>query len=232
MFPAPVRRWLDAAWTDGRDRPGTLVLAGRARMWRPRLPIMRLDARISARLGRDRVSEFAVRCGPLTLLRGLDATVDGRSVSRVGRQVAVGPEVDQGSLLSLWGEAAVYPSSWPHLPGLRWEPLDGSSAWLRLPLPTGEETAVVTFDPETGYPARFEVDRFKGAGGPRTPWSGCYRDWRTVDGVPVAHRLVVQWGDEARPWFDLTVTDVQVDAPAQAALARGRALLATTGAKG
>lgn len=226
-LPATVARWLEVAWPDGPGGRETLALVGRARLKRdgagPRLPA---SFRMTHLLGRHHVAEIRVGVGPITLARAFDAYVDGHGFAKVGSTVDIGPEYDQGAFLFLWAEAFGYPASWPHLPGLRWEPINHHAAVLHLPFCCGAvERALVHFDAETGMPRAFEASRHKGHG-PRVPWRVEFDEWGWSNGLPVARRGSVAWADEAEPWFTFTIDEAIPDVPIDDLLRQARAVLA------
>lgn len=226
QLPTPVVRWLETAWAGRTDRIETLALVGRARMRRggtgARLPVR---FRMTHLLGQNHVADLRVGIGPVTLVSGLDAYVDGHGISRVGHATDYGPAIDQGAFLFMWAEAFLYPSAWPRLPGLRWAGCNSHAAVLDLPLDGRIERALVHFDPETGYPTSFEASRHKGDG-PRVPWRVDYRDWAWSNGVPHPAHGGVSWDDEPGPWFEFTIEEAIPDVPVADELRRARDVLA------
>ncbi|OGO58014.1 MAG: hypothetical protein A2Z32_06415 [Chloroflexi bacterium RBG_16_69_14] len=225
-LPAPVSRWLQVAYPDGVPDVDTLVFEGSARIKRGRMPWIPIHARMHHRLGRDHVADMRIKLGPLTLLRVIDASIAGVGISKVGRTADLGPQIDQGAFLFLWGEALIYPSSWPYLPGMRWESVNEATVRVHLPFRGGFEVATLSFDRTTGQVVRFEADRYKGARGTKVRWRGDYLDWRLFDGVLTPGRILVTWLDEPAPWFEMRVERVLADVSIDRALAAAREAIA------
>jgi hypothetical protein len=232
LLPVPVVRWLERAYPDGVPDVETVLLEGPARFRRGRLPWVPIKVGMRHRLGRDHVSDIQVDVGPLTVLRVLDAFVEGRGITRVGGSATVGPEVDQGAFHAAWCEAMMFPAAWERLPGLAWEPVDEVTARLLLPFGGGVETVTVSFDPATSLPRSYEVPRHKGRGA-KVEWRVDYLDWRRFEGVHAPARVLVQWADEEGPWFEMAVERVVTGVPMEEPLARARAaVLEATAAAG
>jgi hypothetical protein len=78
----------------------------------------------------------------------------------------------------------------------------------------------------TGLPSACRADRYKDDG-PLTPWTGKWSNWRPVGrGVLVPHHMQVRWLDEPKPWLEIRVRRVQMDAPVEAELERVRGIRA------
>lgn len=168
-----------------------------------------------------------VRIGPFTLLKVLDAYVDGHGITRFPRTADVGPQIDQGSLHAMLVETLLCPSSWAKVPGLSWEEVDETSARMLVPFGGGTERATVRFHPRDGHPTAYETPRFKGAGGPKVGWRVDMLDWWRFGRVVAPRRIAVTWADEPGPWlrerFVKITTGEGIDEPLQ----RARAAIAT-----
>lgn len=174
-LPRPVRRYHDAAFADSLPAIGSMELRGRGRVHIGRLPWLPIDARMYHRLGYDYVGLIRVRVAGLTILPVVDAYVDGAGITKIGPAPSIGPEVDQGAFLGMWPLPAAYPSAWTD--GVAWEAVDDETARLHLPFGDAVETATIRSDPASGYPTRFEADRYKGppaarCAGSATPRAG------------------------------------------------------------
>jgi hypothetical protein len=172
-------------------------------------------------------ADIRVKLGPLTLPRVIDASIAGVGIWKVGRAADMGPQIDQGAFLFLWGEALICPSSWQYLPGMRWESVDEATVRVHLPFRSGFEIVTLSFDRATGQMVRLEADRYKGVHGAKVRWRGEYLDWRRFDGVPAPGRVLVTWLDEPGPWFDMRVERVLADIPIDDALAAAREAITT-----
>lgn len=222
-LPKPVQRWVSLASRPDRPVPRIIYLEGPARFKRGRLPYLPMRIRIWNSLAHDRVSELEVRVLGLTVMRGLDAYVDGRGFTRVGGTTDHGPEIDQGSYHVVIVESLFCPDAWPA--ELRWEPIDANSARVLFPFGDGEESAVVRFDPATGFPASYTTGRHKGAGAPKVPWTAWMSGWREVDGVMAPSVVEAQWSYDPRPWLRMRIETVRANAPMEEPLAKARAVL-------
>lgn len=181
-LPLPVRRFLEAAYPEIRPGPKTIRLDARGTPRRRPLPALPFATRISVRPGRDRVMEISL--GPVTLLRGLDAYLDGRGFTRVGRKLEAGPPFDQGAFHTLVLETLFVPSAWERL-RLTWEAVDETVAHLLIPFRDGVERATVRFDPGAGLPTSYETRRHKGPGpGSTGGWRWAAGDASRTSGSP------------------------------------------------
>lgn len=222
-LPAPVIRWLQAARPERWVVPGTFYLEGSARFKRGRLPYLPLDIRIWTRPGFDRVSELEVRIAGVTLLRGLDAFVDGRGFTQVGSELSIGPSVDQGSFHVMFLETLLVPGAWPA--NIRWEPVDAGSARVIAPFAGGLEHALVSFDPETGLPASYRTDRYRTAGEGKVPWTGSLAEWRDFGTLYYPSLIEARWADQAQPWLKMRIARARINVPMDVPLERARRLL-------
>lgn len=227
-LPEPIRRFLETAYPDGPPSVETVLIEGRGTLRRRPLPRLPFSGRVSVVPGSARVMDLAVGLGRVTLLRGLDAYVDGRGFTRVGRRIDAGPELDQGAFHTLVIETITFPASWSSL-GLAWEPIDARTARVEAPLGDGVEAATVRFDPATSFPSAYETLRHKGRG-PKVEWHVGTTDWLPFGSVWEPRGIAVRWLDEPDPWFRMRIERVEPGADVRDALARARSALATAGA--
>jgi hypothetical protein len=227
-LPAPVGRFVGLADPPGSERIRTVVLDTVAWMWRPGMPRIPLAIRMTHVLGQAFVHDIRIGRPPIAFRFGLDAFVDGRGLVRIGRATQCGERIDQGALIAMWGEALVIPEAWMTRPGVVWDTIDEHSARLVVPCPAGSVGMDVEFNPATGLPSTCRADRYKGDG-PLTPWTGRWSAWRPAGrGVLVPRRMEVRWLDEPKPWLDIRVRRVLLDAPVEPELERVRAIRAAT----
>jgi len=225
-LPDPVARFVGQATPPGSRRVTTLVLDTVAWMWRPGLPRIPLSIRMTHLLGEGFVHDIRIGRPPFAFRFGLDAFVDGRGLTRIGRAVQDGDRIDQGALIAMWGEALVIPDAWRWRSDVAWEAIGEHAARLVASGPAGPVALDVDFNAATGLPSGCRADRHKGDG-PLTPWTGRWSCWRSASGVLIPRRMDVQWLDEPRPWLDIRVRRVLLDAPVEAELARVRAIQTT-----
>jgi hypothetical protein len=226
-LPAPVRRFLEVTYPEIVPEPATLVVDAVGRLRFGRLPWLPTKTRVSLVPGSDRVMDIRVRLGPLTILHGLDAFIDGRGFTKAVGAPAVGHEVDEGAFHTLILESLGLPHSWPRME-FAWDPVDADTATLRVPFDEGVQTATVRFDPETGFPTAFEIPRPKGVGSPKVEWRVGLEGWRRFGSIWEPERTTAWWTDEPGPWFEIRTRQVRPDADVRDALARARQVLAST----
>jgi hypothetical protein len=219
--PEPVERFARLAAPEGRPNPRTARIDGRGRFRRRPLPWLPMKARVHVVPGSDRVQDLDVGAGPITVMRVLDAFVDGRGITKVRRSADVGPRVDQGAFHAVVIETMMFPGAWSRMPGLRWEAGGVSEARLVVPFGEGEEVATVGFDRATGFPSSYGVPRFKG-NGPKVEWRIDLLDWTRFGAVPWPRRVVVTWADEPGPWYVMRTDRIELDVDADDALRRAR----------
>jgi uncharacterized protein DUF6544 len=221
-LPQPVRRFVGLAGPTRGVGPGAVVIDTEAWMWRPGMPRIPLEIRMSHVLGDAFVHDIRIGRRPFAIRFGLDAFVDGYGLVRIGRMVRSGPEVDQGALIAMWGEALVFPAAWIGRSDVWWKPIDDHTARLVVTGPEGPIPLDVRFNPATGLPSSCHADRYKDAGR-LTPWTGEWADWRpTGRGMLVPCRMRVRWMDEAQPWLDIQVRRIEFDPPVEPELDRAR----------
>jgi hypothetical protein len=222
-LPAPVARWLRVARPELDARPDAIFIEGPARFKRGRLPYLPLRIRAWNRLGRDRVSELEVRILGLTVLRGLDAYVDGRGFTRVGSDVSTGPGIDQAAFHVMFLETLLVPSAWT--PEIRWEPMRADAARVLVPFRDAVEEAVVTFDPATGLPQTYATDRYRTPDRPKVWWTAMLGPWRSFGPVFYPETISIQWADDELPWLQMRIARASADPDMTEPLARARAVL-------
>ncbi|HEU4356328.1 MAG TPA: DUF6544 family protein [Actinomycetota bacterium] len=224
-LPTPVRRFLEITYPEDIPEPATLVVDATGRLRFGRLAWLPTRTRVSLVPGSDRVMDIRVRLGPVTILHGLDAFIDGRGFTKAVGAPAVGPEVDEGAFHTLILGSLGLPHSWPRL-GFAWDPVDDDAAVLHVPFQQGVQTATLRFDRDTGVPSAFDIPRHKGVGSPKVDWRVELDGWRRFGSIWEPGRTTARWMDEPGPWFEIRTRQVQVDADVSDALARARHVLA------
>ncbi len=104
--------------------------------------------------------------------------------------------------------------------------MDACTAVLVATGEHGEVALTVAFDGRSGFPVSCEADRSKG-NGPKVRWTGRWSRWRAAGaGILAPSRMDVQWADEDRPWLELKVTSIRLNAEIDKHLAAARGVLA------
>jgi hypothetical protein len=217
-LPGTVARHYLVSFGPKPPRIETMVIWGRARMKRDPLPWMPVSFWSEQRIGSRALQRLAVTWFGLPLLRGTDSYIDGRGEMVIGKQRAVGEEIDQGENLFMWAEAALVPTA-VSLPGVRWEQLDETSARLLVPFRDTVDEMVFRFDSSTGLIREARAMRFREVGGTKLGWRVGYSRWQQFGRVMFPGRISVTWADKGRPWFVLDVDGVAFNVPVSEELA-------------
>lgn len=207
-LPAPVRRYLEVSGAARRapirtvrlrhggtfvTGPGKPPMAIRGVQW------LTADPPAFVWWGR-------IRIAPGVWIDGRDRAVGGegnmlvRAASTVTLADARGPELDQGALLRLLGEAFWMPTLLRDPRWVTWAPLDDARARATLRVGGREVSATFHFGAD-GLPDRFTAERYRDVGGRSvlTPFEGDSSDFREVDGVKVPFRVGATWDLESGP---------------------------------
>ena len=175
-------------------------------------------------LGRDEVRDIYLRLGPVTILRVLDAYVEGTGLTKIGPVPQLGAEVDQAAWLAMWAEAIFWPRAWA-IGRLQWEAIDERHARARLPFGEGDELLDLTFDPATRFPNVYEVMRCKGAGR-KVRWRADFSDLRRFGSFWAWSHLLATWSDEPGPWYEAWIDDMETNVSTSDSAERARAAIA------
>jgi hypothetical protein len=145
-----------------------------------------------------------VRLGPGLWVDVRDMSASGLGSMRVLLDDTIpiadarGPELDQGAALRLLAEMPWYPTALFDTRTVRWTAIDATHARATLDHGNGEVSGVFEFGAD-GLPTRMTAQRYSD-GGILRPWSGVYRDWRTVSGMRVPFEAEVSWQLETGPF--------------------------------
>ena len=206
-LPPPVRRYLHTVLREGQphverariEQSGTFRGGGSTGPWRPFTATQHVTVRPPGF-----VWDATIEMWPWIPVRVVDAYHDGTGILRaaVGGVLSVmdaapGAELDEGELLRYLAEAPLYPTALLPAAGVRWSPIDDTSA--RATLAHGETTAALTFH----FNDRNEVARVEGRRGftrgdgtvELRPWVGYWRRYRERGGMRVPTEGEVAWRD-------------------------------------
>jgi hypothetical protein len=180
----------------------TAVITGRGTM---RLFGVTLPARFrfTHAAGRDYRHYFELTVFGLPVLQANEYYVGGKERMELPMGVQEdNPKLDQGGNLGMWAELLQWvPSTLLTTPGVRWEPVDETTALLVVPFQKGKESFVVRFDPETGELTHFEVMRYKNGEGGKVLW---------INGA---------WFDEGSPWAVFHPEEIALNVPVDVSVA-------------
>jgi hypothetical protein len=118
------------------------------------------------------------------------------------------PNTIQGANLAVWAEGAWFPSIWITDPRVSWTPVDENTALLYVPFEDSQETFLMRFNPQTGLLDMMEAMRYKNITDKhKILW--ITTSTKAKNGSTVAH---VMWLDDGRPWADLTLDSMVINA--------------------
>jgi hypothetical protein len=196
-LPEPVRRYYLTAFGPHIPRVESLVVWARARIRRGLW--MSLRSWVAHVPGYDFRRYMEVTWFGLPVLKVIDEYVKGKGMTKVGRQEATSPYIDQAASLILWAEAAAMPSLLISDPRAHWEAVDASSARLIVPFEEQEDVITVRFDSQTGLISRMEAMRNKN-GPEKVLWLVDFLNWGRFHNALLPTRISITWADENKPW--------------------------------
>ncbi len=131
-LPAPVDRWYRAEFPQGLPVYDTVVMRGTGTM---RIAGIALPFRhlVELRPGRGFYRKMDITWFDIAFLHGLDTFVDGTGVMNTPVGRVDGAKIDQGANVVNWLELLAVPGVLAETPGVRWEPIDQTSARLVVP---------------------------------------------------------------------------------------------------
>lgn len=214
-LPAPVRRAFDFMLPDGPRVITSAVISGRATLRINGIPLQS-RFRFIHEAGRNYRHYFEVTWFDRTVLRVNESFVDGYArmdLGPIGKFEGT-PQLFQAATLGLWAESIWLPSVLVTDPRLRWEAVDETHARLHVPLGDGEDSLLVTFDPETGRIASFDALRYRDAaeGAVKLGWHCLVGQYGSFDGARVPATASIQWSDMKAPWAEWMVEEVVINA--------------------
>jgi hypothetical protein len=208
-LPAPVERYFLKVYGDHIPVIETVVLTGRGVI----RPFMNIP--FSARFimihnaGKNYRHYFEATCFGKPIMRVNEGYLDGESFfeSRMGTYYD-DPNTNQGANLAVWAEGAWFPSIWITDPRVSWMPVDENTALMYVPFEHSQETFVMRFNPQTGLLDMMEAMRYK------NPADKHKILWITTSakGKKGSDVALVTWLDDGRPWAELTLDSVVVNA--------------------
>jgi hypothetical protein len=223
-LPAPVRRYLSHALTEGQDHVSTVRLAqrGEFRLGDADAPWKPLEATQTVTTGPPGfVWDATIDVAPFVPVRVVDQYRDGRGFLRAKlfstvtvADAAPGPELDAGELLRYLGESVWYPTALLPGNGVEWEPIDDRSA--RATLTHRGTTASLVFHFEDSEVVRVSGERpYRRPDGSYdlVPWTGYWRDYRCREGMAVPTEGEVEWNlpDGDLPYWRARLTEVEYE---------------------
>jgi len=112
------------------------------------------------------------------------------------------PQVDEAANLGMWSETMMFPGVYLSTEGVKWEPIDDSTAKLIVPFGDDEDEFTVFFNEQTGLIDKMVTMRWKNAGDDdKIRWEAQAKEWGEVDGWKMPILFAAQWMDESTPWL-------------------------------
>jgi len=208
-LPAPVRRYFDAALTEGRspvrtarlEQRGAFRFGGREGSWKPMTATQHYAVDPPGF-----VWDATIAVAPLVPVRVVDAYERGEGSLRglVWSTVPVadaepGPALDEGELLRYLAEAVWLPTALLPAAGVEWTAVDDRSARATLADHGSTASAVFHFG-EDGLVERVAVDeRYRRETDDYAPWVGRFGRYRWTDGMRIPTEASVEWETPAGP---------------------------------
>lgn len=209
-LPDPVHRYMRHAVADDQRpiRVMRMTQSGELRSDPRRPRWLKFRAKHALRPGARRFSwDARVRLLPLLHLRVRDAYADGVGSGEVQFLSTVtvasesnGPELNAASLHRYLAEAVWYPTALLPCAGVKWTPVDASSALATLSDKGNTVSLEFRFN-ELGEVVGIHTDgRWSrtGKGYELTPWEGRFRGYRAYQGTLVPTKAEVGWYADGR----------------------------------
>jgi hypothetical protein len=193
-LPAPVERFYRLTYGDNLPVIASAVVSGRGAMapFRVSLP---MRFRMLYTVGRDYRAEFEATFFGLPVMRAAETYIDGHGTGQTPAGTDQGAWFDQAINVRIWCELLQWmPAALLGEPRVAWEPVDETTALLRVPFGEQKQTIVVRFDPETGQLRYFEA--MKGRSASETLL------W--INGI---------WADQGKPWITLNIEEQLYNVP-------------------
>lgn len=206
-LPQPVERFFTVFFPDGVEDIRTVIFNGRGRIrpfgiWLPARFVFIHEA------GKNYRHYFETTWFGIPFLKVEEGYVDGESFfeSPMGT-TKNDPNTNQGANLALWAEAGWFPSVWITDSRVAWEPVDSSTALLRVPYGSGTEIFVVRFDPATGLMDTMEVMRYRepGADKRKILWIAQSSPVKGASNKAAIASGSAMWLDQGKPWATFTM---------------------------
>jgi hypothetical protein len=221
-LPAPVRRYLKLALSDGQPiiRSADVALKGifnmslEAPQWKPFTSKQHVVTNRPGFVWNARIALF-----PGMAVRVHDAYVAGEGILRpallglfsLGKVRGTG-DIARGELMRWLAEAVWYPTALLPGQGVDWQAVDECSATATLTEGPVRLTMLFRFGKD-GLVSGIHVDARGGSVGGKTvfmPWEGRFRDYRAQDGMLIPFFGEVAWitPEGEKPYFRGSVTKV------------------------
>ena len=151
---------------------------------------------------------------------GYEKYAQGTASAEIFGQVEPGgKKLDQAANLAVWAEGFWTPSIFITDERVRWESVSDTQARVYFPFDDGEDSLLLTFDPETGLMTEFQAMRYRGsASEDKIGWRGIPEKWERYDGVLIPSESSIIWADEGTSWATWTVENVQLNVDVSARL--------------
>jgi hypothetical protein len=208
-LPSPVARFYRLIYGDALPVIKSFILTGRGHL---RFKGVTLPTRLRFihQAGKDYRHYIETTLWGFPILKVNEHFLNGHSRLALPFGVVENePQVDQAANLGLWSETMMFPAVYLATTGVRWEPIDQTSARLIVPFKDAEDVFTVFFNHDTGLITKMEAMRWKEAGDEqKTPWQAQALAWGDVQGWQMPTLFAAQWMDEQTPWLVASIEDV------------------------
>lgn len=208
-LPAPVERFYRLLYGEHIPVITSAVLTGRATM-RPFGPItLPARFRFTHEAGKGYRHYIEATFFGIPILKVNEHFLEGKGRLELPFGIEEGEKIDQGATLGLWAESMWFPAIYLTAPGVRWEPVDATTALLVVPYGNQEERYVVRFDADSGLVSWFESMRYHGQGSTsKVLWLNQIVEWETRDGRPALKTGAAIWMDDGKPWAVFALEEI------------------------
>jgi len=212
-LPAPVERYYHATYGDEIPVVHSVVITGRGKirpfgLWLPARYRFTHDA------GKGYRHYIEATWFGIPFMKVDERYIDLRARMELPWTTDEGPKLDQAANIGMWAElAGSAPSVLITDSRVRWEPLDGDSAVLVVPLGSeATDTFVVRFDPATHKIASLEAMRYRDSkSDEKILWIAAHKGEETIGPADVPAVGSATWLDQGKPWAYFTAEDIRVN---------------------
>lgn len=222
-LPEPVQKWLRNSQVVGREKVLTVRLKQRGSIrteekgnWMPFKAEQYYTTEVPGFIWYANV-----KLAPMLHLKGRDRYYDGRGnmliklLSLINVADAVGPEMDQGTLIRFLNEIMWFPGAAIN-EYIEWEPIDEFSAQGTMEYKGVRASAIFYFS-EDGDLINFVAERYMENNGSFSieKWATPIEDYDIINGIRIPTRGKAVWQLETGdfPYIDIEIMDIEYNNP-------------------